>query len=427
MVIVGFVAFLAGGGIAATAAGAEKPGSAGKARSAAKAGNAGNAGGGEATGALYGTVVTDAGSEYTGVLRWGDEEAFWDDLFNGDKAKLPYIDRLPESRRNHRVIGVLGMEIDYDWDEGDSGRQFVARFGDLQEIRPRLGEKVDVVMKNGTTYRLDDGSNDIGAVVHVEEAEGEKVEVPWKRIEKIVFAAAPASARLDARRLAGEVATEDGVFRGSVQWDSQECLSTDRLDGHSEDGKVSLPMGAIRSIAKENRKSARVELKDGRSLVLRGTNDVDASIRGIMVEDERFGRVKVSWEAFQRVDFRDGSATGRGYSAYKPASPLRGTVTDHDGGTWKGRLVFDLDESETWELLNGDRHGIEYSIPFALVRTIAPRDDESCDVTLRGGQVLRLEDSQDVTSSNAGVLVLREGGGTETYVPWDRIRRIDFE
>jgi len=380
----------------------------------------------EPTGALYGTVETDGGRKYTGLLRWDDEEAYWDDLFNGAKTKLPYIDRLPESERSHRGISVLGLRIDYDWNEQDEGRQFIARFGDIQEIRPRSGEKVDVVMKGGTTYLLDDGSNDIGATIVIEDAEDGRVEIPWKKIERIDFAAAPAAASPEARRLSGDVTTEDGVFHGFVQWDSQECLSTDRLDGYSEDGKISVPMGGIRSIEKESRKRSRLELKDGRTLSVHGTNDVDSSIRGILVEDERFGRVKVSWDAFQKVDFGVGSVTGRGYADYKPATPLRGTVTDRDGRSFKGRIVFDLDESESWEILNGDRNGVEYSIPFRMVRSIAPHDDETSDVTLKSGLELRLGESQDVTERNAGVLVLPEGG-TEQYVPWERVRRIDFD
>ena len=398
--------------------------SAGTARSA---GNASSGAAVEPAGFLYGTVETTGGRRYTGVLRWGDEEAFWDDLFNAQKAKLPYIDRLPEDQRRRREIRILGLRISYDWDEWVKGRQFIARFGDIKEIRPKTGEKVDVVMKSGTTYRLDDGSNDIGATVRVQDPDLGTVEIDWKKIEQINFAAAPSDAGPLDRRLYGEVTTEDGVFHGFVQWDSQECLGADKLDGESEDGKLSLEMGRIRSIEKKSRNGARVGMKDGRTYDLHGTNDVDSSIRGIFVEDEHFGRVKISWDAFNRVDFREGPATGRGYADYKPATPLRGTVTDRDGKTWKGRLVFDLDESETWEMLNGERHGVEYDIPFERVRSIAPFDDDTSDVTLRNGRELRLEDSQDVTASNSGVLVMPERGGPEHYVPWEEVRRVEFD
>jgi hypothetical protein len=386
-----------------------------------------SAGAAQPDGFIYGTVETEAGRRYTGVLRWGDEEAFWDDLFNGAKAKLPYIDRLPEDRRKRREIRILGLRVSYDWDDEATGRQFIARFGDLKEIRPHGGEEADVVMKSGKTYRLDDGSNDIGATLRIQDAEVGSVEVEWSRIERITFAAAPAGVRPEVLRLVGDVVTDDGTFHGFVQWDSQECLSTDKLDGNSEDGRLSLDMGRIRSISKEGSRGAEVEMRDGRKLDMRGTNDVDSSIRGIFVEDERFGRVKISWDAFRRAEFQEGAATGRAYADYKPATPLRGTVADRDGKSWKGKLIFDLDESESWEMLNGDRHGVEYNIPFEMVRSMEPVDDESSSVTLRNGRDLRLEKGQDVTRDNAGVLVLPEGGGAEHYVPWDRVRKIEFE
>jgi hypothetical protein len=378
-------------------------------------------------GFLYGTVETEQGRKYTGLLRWGDEESFWDDLFNGDKSKLPYIDRLPEDRRKRREVKVLGFRISYDWNEKDTGRQFIARFGDIQEIRPAGDEKADVVMKNGTKYRLDDGSNDIGATIQVQDSEVGTVDIDWDRIERITFAPAPAALRPEVRRLFGEVSTDDGVFRGFVQWDSQECLFTDKLDGYSDDGKLSLEMGRIRSIARGGRNGAEVEMRDGRKFDMHGTNDVDSSIRGIMVEDDRYGRVKISWDAFRRVEFKEGPETGRAYGDYKPAVPLRGTVADRDGKSWKGKVIFDLDESESWEMLNGDRHGIEYNLPFERVRSVERIDDASSSVTLKNGRELRLEESQDVTDNNAGVLVIPDGGGAEHYVPWDRLRRIEFE
>ncbi len=380
-----------------------------------------------ADGFLYGTITTDAGNRYFGVLRWGDEEAFWDDLFNGSKSELPYIDRLPEDSRQRREINILGLRFSYHWDEKDAGRVFITRFGDIQEIRPVRGQKVDVVMKSGTTYRLDGGSNDIGAQIHIQDSEVGNLELDWKRIERIVFEPAPAGLRPEERRLQGVVDTEDGVFSGFIQWDSHECLSTDRLDGKSEDGKLSLEMGRIRAIQKKGRKGVEVEMMDGRKFAMRGSNDVDSSIRGIFVEDERYGRVKISWDAFRRVDFRKSPATGRGYDDYRAATQLRGAVIGREGETWKGRLVFDLDESESWEMLNGERRGIEYYVPFEMIRSVEPLDENRSMVTLKSGQDLQLEESHDVAERNAGVLVLFGGKDREHYVPWDRIERIEFE
>ena len=48
-------------------------------------------------GFIYGRVVTHSGTEYEGFLRWGTQEAAWDDLFNSVKEDLPFY-RSPSTR-----------------------------------------------------------------------------------------------------------------------------------------------------------------------------------------------------------------------------------------------------------------------------------------------------------------------------------------
>ena len=57
-------------------------------------------------------------------------------------------------------------------------------------------------------------------------------------------------------RYDGTVHTDDGSFRGYIQWDQDECLSSDELDGENRDGEVSLRMGEIRSIERRSRNSS---------------------------------------------------------------------------------------------------------------------------------------------------------------------------
>lgn len=377
---------------------------------------------------LRGTVVTDEGKRYTGVLRWGDQEAFWDDRFDGTKEDLPYLDRQPEKDRPHGEIRFLGfIPIGY-WEEGEKGRRFTARFGDIKEIQPQSGDLVEVTMKNGTRYRLDGGSDDIGATIHVDDPKAGIHDLEWNRIERILFEPAPAdAAQAKASRLFGEVVTDSGTFKGFILWDSQECLGTDRLDGDAKNERISLEMGQIRTIEKKGFDRSLIETRDGRKLELSGTNDVNDSIRGILVEDERYGRVNVSWAPFQRLELREPPADRRSYGDYQPGRPLRGTVTSRDGKKWRGRIVFDLDESETWEMLDGGSQGIEYSVPFERVRALEPRPDKTTVVSLRNGQTLRLEGSQDVSEKNAGVLVMKEGAEPEHYVPWGSVARIELD
>lgn len=386
----------------------------------------------ENQGFLYGTVKTTNGNTYRGILRWGSEESFWDDHFNSAKDDMPYrrrdyddYDRDRDRRdRRHRRIRVFGVTVGYDWDGGN--RHFVARFGDLQRLDIHGSDRLTATMRNGARIELDGASNDVGARVTVNDESLGDVKLEWKRIESITFAAVPPGTPVPARRLYGVLTTEDGkTFEGFIQWDIQECLWTDELDGETEDGDVSIEMGKIRSIEKRNRSGAWVTLKDGRRLLLEDTNDVDHSTSGIFVEDNRFGRVKVQWDEFRKVDFEDTARTGRGYDEYPPGKKLTGKVTDRNDKTHSGRIVYDLDEEETWEMLEGDSRDLEYLIPFELVRSIEPDGWEESRVVLKSGIELTLEDSTDVSEDNAGVLVIN--GDQETYIAWRDVRKIELD
>jgi hypothetical protein len=380
-------------------------------------------------GHIYGTITTKSGNSYTGVIRWGSEEAFWDDLFNSSKEELPYADYLKEAEKHDDddeewwVFRVFGRRMSVDV---SSSRSFIARFGDIRQIKVVGNDDAEVTMKSGTTYEVSGGANDVGTEITIlDQALGE-VELSWKKIDTIVFEPTPAGVKAEGTRLRGKVLTDADQFEGYIQWDSQECLSIDELDGDSEDGRIEIPMGKIASIERRNRRSAKVTLRDGRSMVLDGTNDVDSSIRGILVEDHRYGRVEIDWDAFDRAEFYPPGDSGKGYDSYSASASakLTGTVTDKNGKKHSGEIIFDLDESEGWELLNGESFDIEYNIPFNTIAAIEPRSGSSSKIILRNGEELRLEDSQDVSDSNDGVVVL--SGQQKRYLEWEDIRRIDF-
>ena len=280
------------------------------------------AGAGAASGFIHGAVTTRGGTTYRGLLRWGTEEAFWGDLFNSAKEENAYADEVPRRERPRQTVEVFGVRVGVRRD-GDVGRQFVARFGDIAEIEADGTGDAVVRLKNGSLVEVSGGANDVEAEVVVwDEAIG-KVELPWRKIATITFSPAPAGARPYAARLYGVAKTDAGTFEGFVQWDSQECVSTDVLDGDAEDGRLEIAMGNVRSIVRRGRSSSSVTLNDGRELTLSGTNDVDSSIRGIFVEDPRYGRVKVSWSAFDRLDLREAAGSGPGYEQYAVLGPRR--------------------------------------------------------------------------------------------------------
>lgn len=385
----------------------------------------------DSRGFLYGRITTRGGEVYEGRLRWNNkEEAFWGDFFNADKEDLPYLQHVPRERQGHREsVKVFGIPIGINRQDDFGGRQLVARFGDLRRIEVERGDHATVIFKSGARYKVSGGSNDIDSdtEITVWDRKAGEVQVRWDKIRTVELLPAPANLAVPDFRLHGTVHTEDGTFRGYIQWDQDECLSSDELDGKTRDGDVSLRMGDIRSIERRSRNSAQLVLRNGRTLVLEGSNDVDSSNRGIYVSDPRFGRVLVPWDAFRRVDFDPPGGSGPAYTDYRPGRPLFGKVTTTQGKTWRGRLVYDADEMDTMEYLNGERRDIEYSIPFARIAFLLPERSNSSRVVLKDGRELKLEEGADVGSDNAGVLVFEGAQKTPRYIGWEEIRRIDFE
>ena len=384
-------------------------------------------------GLLYGRITTDDGAIYEGRLRWGgDEEALWSNYFNGFKDVNPWVahapvERLPKERFS---IEIFGIEI-VGWDhQFDLGRPFMVRFGDIARIEPR-GRDIRVTLKSGTVFDLDRFSaDDVADGVRVWDAKRGVVDLGEWRIRSIEFLP---TARLGAAPypLHGTVHTRQGDFTGLVQWDREAAVGPDELNGHTADGELSLRFDAIRSIAHRSRNSSLVTLLDGREIVLSGTREVGQGNRGIYVDDQRYGRVLISWDAFERIDFSPGG-TGPAYGDFPPGHPLTGKVITRSGRRLAGRLVFDLDESETTETLDAPSQGVDYTIPFGLIASIArpgleARGAERARVTLHSGEELQLERAGDLGEQNAGMLIFFDGRQRPEYVPWTDIERVDFD
>jgi hypothetical protein len=379
-------------------------------------------------GLLYGRITTDDGAIYEGRLRWGgDEEALWGNYFNGFKDENPWVAYAPPERRS---IGAFGIEI-AGWERPrDIGRPFMARFGDIAYIEPR-GRDIRVVLRSDTEFVLDRFSaDDLADGLRVWDGTRGVVDLGEWRIRTIELLPAPRSGA-GPDPLHGTVRTRQGDFTGLVQWDRQECVGSDELDGHTADGELSLRFDTIRSIARRSRDSSLVTLLDGREIVLSGTREVGSDNSGIYVDDPRYGRVLISWDAFERVDFSPGGA-GPAYDDFPLGRPLTGSVTTRSGRRLAGRLVYDLDESETTETLDAPSQGVDYTIPFGLIASIVPRGLEErgargARVILHSGEELRLAGAGDLSEENAGMLIFVNGRQSPEYVPWTDVEQVDLD
>jgi hypothetical protein len=392
----------------------------------------------EAQGFLYGRITTVGGDTYEGRLRFGgDQEAFWGDYFNGAKDENPWAAHasLPKERRPIQVFGIemprriFGVEIGRE-PEVDLGRLFMARLGDITRIEAG-GRHVRVTLKSGTAFDLERfEASDFDDGLRVWDGSRGVVDLDSLRIRTIELLP---TARLGGApaRLHGTVRTRQGPFTGFVQWDREECVGSDELDGRTADGEVSLPFDTIRAITRRSRESSLVTLLDGREVVLSDTREVGHGNRGIYVDDRRYGRVLVSWDAFERVDFNP-DGTGPAYGDFPPGRPLTGSVTTRAGRRLAGRLVYDLDESEFTETLDAPSQGVDYTIPLGLVASIAPpggeeRGAQRARVTLHNGEELRLERTGDLGERHAGMLIFVDGRQHPDYVPWTDVGQVEFD
>lgn len=405
---------------------------------------------------IYGRVTTHDGTTYEGRIRFGgDEEAFWDHYLNGYKDENPWAALVPPERlaKERDPIEIFGFEIRLKARPVDLGRHFMVRFGDVKrieardlavqvalkgnvELDPSVRLKLDsgirydpdirVTLKSGAMFDLDRlSAGDFDDGVRIWDSRHGVVDLGPRQIHTIEFLPTPSVG--DApNRLYGTVHTRHGDFTGFLQWDRKEATGSDMLKGRAAEGDVSLRFDMIRSIARHSAKSSRVTLLDGSEIVVTDKRKDGNINRGIYVDDVRYGRVLVSWDAFEHVVFSRGGSSPS-YDDFPPGHPLSGTVITRTGRRFTGRLVYDLDESEVTETLDAPIGGVDYTIPFGMVASIVlPNGDERASVTLQSGEELLLDRTGDLGKWNAGMLIFEEGRGHPEYVLWTDIEQIHF-
>jgi hypothetical protein len=384
-------------------------------------------------GFIHGRITTVDGAVHEGRLRWGGgrEEAFWGDAFNGSKHENPWLGEVPAEwlEPEREPIEVFGIQIAERTAKFRSVRPFMACFGDVVRLEA-AAKQVWVTLESGTRYELDRfEASDLDDDVRVWDDQGGVVDVASLRIRTIDLLPTP-GLRDPPSRLQGTVRTTRSDFTGFVAWNRDDAVGSDELDGRTADGHPSLRLDTVRSI--EHRAAdTLVTLADGREVVFQDRGETSNENRGIQVDDPRYGRVLIPWAAFERVDFVAGDS-GPAYSDFPPGRPLAGTVTTRDGRTLTGRLVYDLDESETTDTLDAPLQGVSYSLPFARLAVIEPPGPDApapalARVTLQSGEVLPLEPAGDLGDQNGGLLVFVDGRERAEYVPWSDVRRVELE
>jgi hypothetical protein len=397
---------------------------------------------------IYGRVTMNDSKTYEGPIRWGKEEVYWTDIFNAEKVRnenLRYLSSKDrddlENRRHERYDnddwrnsswGRLATNLGAHWDDdsyhNDYVHQFSCQFGEIKSLTPHGSKWVDIELQNGTKIELNgEGYNDVGLDIKVIDRELGEMEIYWNRIQKIEFLNTPSKLmNRFGKPLYGTVESFGEKFTGFIQWDHDERLSVDKLDGDSDDGDLSIEFDKIASISRIGSR-CRVQLKSGRELYLGGSNDVNRENRGVIVMSKDMAAIDIPWDEFDKITFEEKPGTSLvSYDQFKNQKELTATVKTSGGDSYSGRVVFDLDEEYDFELLQGKQHEYEYTTSFRNVKKIKPVDHLACAIELKNGQKFTLDDGQDVDDRNQGVLVFVSGKSEPTYVPWDKVSEIEF-
>lgn len=381
-------------------------------------------------GLLHGRVVTGDGEVYEGRLRFGgDEEATWLHQFNGVRRENRWVSHVPaEALAGARLSWrFLGMEFSVR-PQRATERRFVVRMGDITRIDARRRD-LRVTLRSGTVVRLDRyEADDFADGVRVWDRVRGIADLSERTIRSIEFFP-PQGPGTGPLPLHGTVRTDTADFTGFIQWEREAGLESDQLRGWNDDGEIALAFSGISSVVRRPGGGAVVATTDDREIILSSATRRRQPHRGLYVDDPRYGRVLVSWTAFQRVDFTPGGR-GPSHADFAPGHPLAGTVVTRSGHRLTGRLIYDLDESESNETLDAPAQGVDYMIPFgsiARIDTRATADDAGIRVMLRSGKELRLARAGDLADSNGGMLVFPAGSSPPAYVAWTEVERIEFE
>lgn len=249
------------------------------------------------------------------------------------------------------------------------------------------------------------------------------------------------------------VHTDRTIYTGPIRWGGEEVLWTDlfnaakrnndytRLVPEEKNDKdwwenynwtfssiwenkgtshqFTCQFGNIKELTPRGSNRAVLKLKNGGELEVDGTgyNDIGAKVQ---VLDEELGVLSINWDRIIKVEFLPTPAKLE--QAF--GIPLYGTVEGGRREKFTGFIVWDNDERLATDKLDGDTRDGDVSFKFSEIVSIE-KEGDGCQVTLKSGRTLFIDDSNDVNSGNRGVLVVDPAVGVIEF-SWDAFRKVTF-
>lgn len=384
-------------------------------------------------GYIYAEVVLKNKQTYTGPVKWSGGQRLWSDVLSVTKSTNKNIFKyLDESQIRRLPNEEGGKEIDWKfmslWEDKFPGRknEILCRFGDIDFIHVTGSDQAQIYFRNGSKVRAipyKDEAAQLGKsiVVYVD---GDSKTIKWNDISRINFRSTPADPQLTRwAPLYGTVNTSNGPVTGFIQWNRYKYLNAHKLNGKTLNNEpVSYAFAYIARIEKQD-KQVLLQLRSGEKIPLAAADDV--SNAGIVVMHPTYGRVLIEWKAFRSFTPQAQPAAGLMYNDYPTPERLYATVQTTDNRRYEGACVFDLDEEWNVELLDGNKDGLYYQIPFYYISTITPYRKHYSSVRLKNNSTLLLGGANDVSDRNWGLIIWLPNKKYQ-YIPWGQVKEISF-
>ncbi len=385
---------------------------------------------------IYGTATETNGNQVTGTIRWGDQEAFLSDVFNGTKLETVGIEYLSEDEKEileaHQPgpqarIGDFQVTFKSFFGKEIKRPYFNLHFGSIAKLSIDESKNLFVAtLHDGTQIKSNNDNNDLSDEVYFLTDEGNTIEYDLDDLISIEFSKAPDNAKTYDQGIYGTITSDIGTFKGRVMWDQDERMVSEKLDGHENGQEYNLKFDEIRSIERKGNKSL-VELLDGKTLMLGDTNDVDNGNRGIWLDNPQFGRVEIKWSQFHKFEIQEVDVKWMTFDDYQAIKkPLKGHVKLKDESTVEAdEITFDLNQKSSFEFLYADVKDSNWQIPFKNIKKMTKVSDAGVELVLNDDSKLFAYGNRSVTRDNNGVMA--KVNGRHKWIQWTDIQSIEFQ